>query len=197
MFSRFKAAAVERLSVVAEASQAMAAIARVSELPVLLLLLLLPSVANGLPAYSIPELENRMYASLAGSPCVRWLSLTGEFGCGNPRRTLVGAPIRRVEDQLNAPAAVLVPASAFRAFLDRVGDDENVVGVLVENGTGSPGFEVSDDVTFPQTEFAPYENRSWIWNTAGSGILQRRFNLPVFLLSPVSGASVFSKVCCA
>jgi nicastrin len=176
----------------------MAAIARVSELPLLLLLLLslllAPLLAHGRSASSVPELEKRMYASLAGSPCVRWLNLTGELGCGNPSRTLVGAPIRRVEDKLDSPGAVLVSARAFREFVDRVRDDENVVGVLVENGTSSPEFQVSDDVTFPQAEFAPYENRSWIWNSAGSGIMQRRFNFPVFLLSPVSGVNIFLKV---
>jgi len=97
-----------------------------------------------------------------------------------------------VEDKLDSPASVLVPAGAFREFLNRVGDDKNVVGVLVANGS-SEGFESgeSDDVQFPQAEFAPYENRSWIWNTVGSGMMQRRFNFPVFLLSPVSDAPVF------
>ena len=175
----------------------MATIARVSELPLLLLsLLLLPFLVHGRSASSVPELENRIYASLVGSPCVRWLNLTGELGCGNPGRTLAGAPIRRVKDKLDAPAVVLVPASEFREFLDRVGDDKNVTGVLVENETGSPGFEVSDDVTFPQAEFAPYQDRSWIWNSVGSGILQRRFNFPVFLLSAVSGVNICSEIAC-
>lgn len=170
----------------------MAAIARVSELSfrLLILPLLLPFLAHA-RSNSVPELENRMYASLAGSPCVRWLNLTGELGCGNPCRTLVNAPIRRLEDKLDSPAAVLVPAGAFREFMNRVGDDKNVVGVLVGNGSKSSQLGESDDIPFPQAEFAPYENRSWIWNSVGSGMMQRRFNFPVFLLSPVSDAPVF------
>lgn len=164
---------------------AMAAIARVLELS-FLLLLLLPFLAHA-RSNSVPELENRMYATLAGSPCVRWLNLTAELGCGNPWRTLVNAPIRRAEDTLDSPAAVLVPAGkAFREFVNRVGEDKNVVGVLVGNGSRGELGE-SDDVQFPQAQFAPYENRSWIWNSVGSGMMQRRFNFPVFLLSPVSG----------
>lgn len=165
----------------------MAAIARVSELPLCLLLLclLLPSLAHA-RVNSVPELENRMYATLQGSPCVRWLNLTGELGCGNPQRTLAKAPIQSADKPLDSPAAVLVPSEkAFRDFVNRFGENENVIGVLVENGS-RVGTGDSDDVQFPQSQFAPYENRAWIWNSAGSGLMQRRFNFPVFLLSPES-----------
>ncbi|XP_024365272.1 nicastrin isoform X1 [Physcomitrium patens] len=159
----------------------MAAIARAWGL--LLLLLLLPWLAHGSSIKSVPELESRMYASLAGFPCVRWLNLTGELGCANPGHGAVSAPILRMGDALDSPATVLVPAESFEEFVDRFGDDKNVVGVLVENGSQAPGFGASDDARFPQAEFAPYENQSWVWNPFGSGMMHRRLNFPVFFLS--------------
>lgn len=148
------------------------------------------------PMRSVPDLENAMYQSLQGYPCVRLLNVTGELGCANPGRTKAIAPIQRFQDansvQLSAPRTVLLPSSALVGFLKRLEEadgsssslEQQVAGLLIEYDNLSfpevAGF--SADSIFPQAEFAPYDTKSYQWNPTGSGIMYRRLNFPVFLL---------------
>ena len=154
------------------------------------------TVASEESVRSVPNFENLMYQTLLGNACVRRLNLTGEVGCANPARGRVVAPIRRFDTakavQVAVPTTVLIPSSALLDFVDRVEADlqlaEQVVGLLIEADMGgsstlTSGF--SADSKFPQAEFAPYESKSYLWNPTGSGIMQLRFNFPVFLLSEV------------
>ncbi len=152
------------------------------------------------PMRSVPDLENAMYQSLQGYPCVRLLNVTGELGCANPGRTKAIAPIQRFQDansvQLSAPRTVLLPSSALVGFLKRLEEadgsssslEQQVAGLLIEYDNLSfpevAGF--SADSIFPQAEFAPYDTKSYQWNPTGSGIMYRRLNFPVFLLHKVS-----------
>ncbi|XP_075510416.1 nicastrin isoform X2 [Primulina tabacum] len=143
---------------------------------------------------SVPDLEKCMYTQLDGYPCVRLLNISGEIGCSNPGRGKVVAPIVQFKnaDVLVRSTAILVSADEFESLLSRVSKDpnfsRNVAGVLVEASTqvqnGLKGN--SPDVKFPQAEFAPYKNNKFEWNPAGSGIMWKAFNFPVFLLSETS-----------
>ncbi|XP_073289088.1 nicastrin [Primulina huaijiensis] len=143
---------------------------------------------------SVPDLETSMYTQLDGYPCVRLLNISGEIGCSNPGRGKVVAPIVQFKnaDVLVRSTAILVSADEFESLLLRVSKDpnfsRNVAGVLVEASTqvqnGLKGN--SPDVKFPQAEFAPYKNNKFEWNPAGSGIMWKAFNFPVFLLSETS-----------
>eukprot|EP00249_Psilotum_nudum_P017145 c26181_g1_i1 orf=97-1434(+) len=147
---------------------------------------------------SVPDLENAMYHLLDGTPCVRVLNLTGEIGCANPGRAKVVAPIVGFSDlsmDLNHPSAILLPPFLLMGFLTRTLNEplfaKNVAGLLVEYSPdygditrGPPGF--SDDEKFPQSAFAMYQNKSYVWNPFGTGIMWNRYNFPVFLLSEES-----------
>ncbi|KAL7094348.1 hypothetical protein ACP275_11G097700 [Erythranthe tilingii] len=143
---------------------------------------------------SVPDLEKSMYTEVEGFPCVRLLNLSGEIGCSNPGRGNVVAPIVRFKNakELTGPATILVSIDEFESLLSRVSKDsefaEKVVGILVESGSqvqnGLSGF--SPDVKFPQAAFAPYQSNNFEWNPAGSGIMWKPYNFPVFLLSQTS-----------
>ncbi|CAM6114885.1 unnamed protein product [Calypogeia fissa] len=147
-----------------------------------------------------------MYPNINGAPCVRLLHLNGEIGCEHPGRGKVQAPVQRSINStiaLKMEKAVVRPRLALHQFLERTVSDpwlaEQATAVLVEftndtslfnsgmNGRTCGGF--SPDTAFPQLEFAPYEP-NYSWNPAGSGILKRRFNFPVFIFSEESTASV-------
>ncbi|KAK6127422.1 hypothetical protein DH2020_038843 [Rehmannia glutinosa] len=140
---------------------------------------------------SVPDLEKSMYTQIDGFPCVRLLNLSGEIGCSNPGRGNVVAPIVRFKNanELVGPAAILVSLDEFESLLSRVSNDPDfarkVAGILVESTTqvqnGIKGF--SPDVKFPQAGFAPYRSNNFEWNPAGSGIMWKAYNFPVFLLS--------------
>lgn len=143
---------------------------------------------------SVPELEIAMYKPANGNACVRLLTLSGEIGCGNPGRDKVVAPIVRLasaNDFLDQKAAVLLPFSELSTFLNRTLNEpaftKKVAGLLVESETASVVDDVStgisDDGRFPEAFFAPYANQSYVWNPPGSGIINQRYNFPVFLLS--------------
>ncbi|KAF9625241.1 hypothetical protein IFM89_020827, partial [Coptis chinensis] len=140
---------------------------------------------------SVPDLENSMYLTLAGYPCVRLLNLTGEIGCANPGREKVVAPVVRLKDvdKLTSPSAVLVSQDEMEDFFSSVLNDHHfakkVAGVLVESGTEVPTAErgFSPVEKFPQVKFAPYKNVDYIWNPAGSNIMWNKYDFPVFLLS--------------
>ncbi|CAJ1867672.1 unnamed protein product [Sphenostylis stenocarpa] len=122
---------------------------------------------------SVPDLQNTMYASIDGYPCVRLLNLSGNIGCSNPGRDKVVAPIVRFEnvDKIAEPSAILVSLDEFLTLFTRISDDSifasKVSGVLVEPRTDLQnklnGF--SPDQKFPQAQFAPYHNTSHEWNT--------------------------------
>uniref|UniRef100_A0A0C9RQH0 Nicastrin n=1 Tax=Wollemia nobilis TaxID=56998 RepID=A0A0C9RQH0_9CONI len=146
---------------------------------------------------SVPELEKAMYIPINGTPCVRLLNLSGEIGCANPGRVKVTAPLRRLEnvrEQLDHPSAVLLPLREFSNFLNRIVNEprlaQYVVGLLVEYESNieyeAAGF--SPDKTFPLADFAPYKNKTYIWNPVGSGILHHNYNFPIFILSQESTA---------
>lgn len=146
---------------------------------------------------SVPELERAMYITVDGTPCVRLLNLSGEIGCANPGRVKVTAPIKRLEnaeEHLDQPLALLLPAHEMEAVFNRIlnepGFAQQVAGLFIEYGIGNQnhasGF--SPDKTFPQAEFAPYENKTYLWNPVGGGILQHSYNFPVFMLSQDSTA---------
>ncbi|RWR95970.1 nicastrin isoform X1 [Cinnamomum micranthum f. kanehirae] len=141
---------------------------------------------------SVPDLENAMYLSVEGYPCVRLLNLSGEIGCANPGRGKVVAPIVRFKsanDKLALSSAFLVSSDEMKSFFVRVSNDVNfaqkVAGVLVEFRpefqNKSSGFSPVEN--FPQAEFAPYKEADYDWNPAGSGIMWNRYDFPVFLLS--------------
>ncbi|KAJ6800744.1 nicastrin [Iris pallida] len=68
---------------------------------------------------------------------------------------------------------------------------QNVAGVLVESiGSQNMTSGFSPVEKFPQAKFAPYQNLSYVWNPAGSGIMWHRYNFPVFLLSAESTSFV-------
>lgn len=146
---------------------------------------------------SFPELERAMYITVDGTPCVRLLNLSGEIGCANPGRVKVTAPIRRLEnagEHLDQPVALLLPLhemeTVFKRILNEPGFAQQVAGLFIEYGFGNQthasGF--SPDKTFPQAEFAPYKNKTYLWNPIGAGILQHSYNFPVFMLSQESTA---------
>lgn len=145
---------------------------------------------------SVPELESAMYKPVDGSACVRLLTLSGEIGCGNPDRDKVLAPILRLEsanDALDKKSSVLLPFSELTAFLNRTLNEPSLItkvaGVLVESASASDDYissGLSDDERFPEALFAPYSNKSYAWNPPGSGIVNKRFNFPVYLLSDSS-----------
>lgn len=140
---------------------------------------------------SVPDLQNTMYASIDGYPCVRLMNLSGTIGCSNPGRDKVVAPIVRFEnvDIIAEPSAVLVSLDEFPTLFTRISDDSSfaskVGGVLVEPSTDFQkklkGF--SPDQKFPQAQFALYHNTSYEWNPIGSGIMWKSYNFPVFLLT--------------
>ncbi|XP_042484408.1 nicastrin [Macadamia integrifolia] len=136
---------------------------------------------------SVPDLELSMYLNMDGYPCVRLLNLSGEIGCANPGREKVVAPIIRFknETELADLSAVLVSIDDMQNFFARVSNDlnfaEKVGGVLVESGAEIQGFSPVEN--FPQAKFAPYTNLNYEWNPVGSGIMLKRYNFPVFLLS--------------
>ncbi|KAL3698397.1 hypothetical protein R1sor_012473 [Riccia sorocarpa] len=146
---------------------------------------------------SVPEIENSMYQSVDGTACVRLLSLQGEVGCAGPNRKPVHAPIRYLSDdsfRLSTKTTVVMPVPALHLFLNRTVNDpslaKHVAGILVESGEQNASTGFSPDAKFPQAAFAPYKEAQYIWNPPGSGVLQQRFNFPVFLLTPESTASV-------
>lgn len=163
----------------------------------LLLLLFLQTSCAIAHTNSVAELEKRMYTAVDANACVRLLNLTGQLGCGNPRRSLVVAPILRFDTAssvtLDAPTSVLIPASELQSFLERLGDTpsllEQVAGVIVELGGSGEflGLGFSADSKFPQSDFAPYDRKDYEWNPAGSGIMQLSLDFPVFLLSSQVG----------
>ncbi|KAK7379220.1 hypothetical protein VNO80_04675 [Phaseolus coccineus] len=140
---------------------------------------------------SVPDLQNTMYASIEGYPCVRLLNLSGNIGCSNPGRDKVVAPIVRFEnvDKIAEPSAILVSLEEFPILFTRISDDSRfaskVSGVLVEPTTDLQnklnGF--SPDQKFPQGQFAPYHNTGYEWNPIGSGIMWKSYSFPVFLLT--------------
>ncbi|CAM8998975.1 unnamed protein product [Rhodiola kirilowii] len=144
---------------------------------------------------SVPDLERSMYASVDGNPCVRLLNLTGEIGCANPGRHKVTAPITRFESShdlvLTRPSAVLVKLSEFNSLVAKMESDmsfsRNVAGVLVEAGGVNSSIGFSPDEKFPLAEFAAYKSGlRYEWNPAGSGLMWRAFDFPVFLVSESS-----------
>ncbi|CAA0814554.1 Nicastrin [Striga hermonthica] len=147
---------------------------------------------------SVPDLEKSMYTQIDGFPCVRLLNLSGEIGCSNPGRGNVVAPVVRFKNakELTEPASVLVSPDEFESLLSRLLSDSNfarnVAGILVESGThvqnSLKGF--SPDAKFPQAEFAPYRNNNFEWNPAGSGIMWKAYNFPIFLLSQNSTSTL-------
>ncbi|KAF5191239.1 Nicastrin [Thalictrum thalictroides] len=140
---------------------------------------------------SVPDLENAMYLTVNGYPCVRLLNLSGEIGCANPGREKVVAPVVRLKDvnKFARPAAVLVSQGELQNFFIRVLNDHDfrskVAGVLVESksdvSTVERGFSPVEK--FPQAKFAPYKNNNYEWNPTGSNIMWNKYNFPVFLLS--------------
>lgn len=152
------------------------------------------SASKELAFASVPDLEKSMYTVLDGYPCVRLLNLSGEIGCANPSLDKVVAPIVRFKKgmELIRSSSVLVPLPDFDSLLSRVSSDSefarNVAGILVESGarnqTQLKGS--SPDTKFPQAEFAPYQNNKFEWNPAGSGIMWKPYDFPVFLLSESS-----------
>ncbi|KAK6154117.1 hypothetical protein DH2020_013756 [Rehmannia glutinosa] len=144
---------------------------------------------------SVPDLEKSMYTQIDGFPCVRLLNLSGEIGCSNPGRGNVVAPIVRFKNanEFVGPAAILVSLDEFESLLSRhawPNFARKVAGILVESTTqvqnGIKGF--SPDVKFPQAGFAPYRSNNFEWNPAGSGIMWKAYNFPVFLLSKNSSS---------
>lgn len=143
---------------------------------------------------SVPELERAMYQPVEGTACVRLLTVSGEIGCGNPYRAKVVAPIVKIlnaSEDLENKAAVLLPFSELSSFLKRTLSEsvfaQKVAGLLVESVPDLDNtralWGVSDDEKFPQAEFAPYTDTSYVWNPPGSGIIEQHYNFPVYLLS--------------
>ncbi|KAL2608334.1 hypothetical protein R1flu_026907 [Riccia fluitans] len=166
-----------------------------SRLIVLLVLAICSGVCFGLK--SVPEIENSMYQMVDGTACVRLLSIQGEVGCAGPSRKAVHAPLWYLSDaslRLSRKTTIVMPLPALHDFLNRIVNEpslaKHVAGVLVESDVGEQNATIfSPDAKFPQAEFAPYKAQ-YIWNPPGSGVLQQRFNFPVFLLTPESTASV-------
>lgn len=140
---------------------------------------------------SVPDLEKAMYFNARGYPCVRLLNLSGEIGCSNPGQEKIVAPIfRQVNiDKLSVHSfAVLIPLEELENLLLRVSSDsklaQKIAGVLVEaTGLENRSLGFSPDEKFPLAEFAPYQTRNFEWNPRGSGIMWKRYNFPIFLLS--------------
>lgn len=140
---------------------------------------------------SVPDLQKSMYTVVNGDPCVRLLNLSGTIGCSNPGRDKVVAPIVRFEnvDDVTEPSAILVSLDEFPTLFARISSDSSfaskVGGVLVESRTDSQDKlkEFSPEQKFPQAGFAPYHNISYEWNPAGSDIMWKSYNFPVFLLT--------------
>ncbi|XP_024025905.1 nicastrin [Morus notabilis] len=147
---------------------------------------------------SVPDLQNSMYKVVDGYPCVRLVNSSGEIGCSNPGREKVVAPIIRFKDAntLSRSSTILLSFDEVESFFARIADDStfarNVGGVLVESGAEFQdklrGFSPAHK--FPQAEFAPYKSTNYEWNPIGSGIMWRRYNFPVFLLSKNSAVTI-------
>ncbi|XP_024531033.1 nicastrin [Selaginella moellendorffii] len=143
---------------------------------------------------SVPDLERAMYRVIQGSPCVRLLSMQGESGCANPGRDKIVAPLQRLtklEFKTKGAVAVLLPYSLFHSFLDKTLHDPSfaaqVAGALVEFAdNANRSVNSNPDSKFPLAEFAPYSNKTYQWNPLGTDVLQKRYNFPVYLLSPES-----------
>ncbi|KAL5721918.1 hypothetical protein ACHQM5_005503 [Ranunculus cassubicifolius] len=150
---------------------------------------------------SVPDLEQSMYLTVDGFPCVRLLNLSGEIGCANPGRENVVAPVVKLKDvdKVTGPSAVLVTQEEMQDFFIRVLNDKsfakNIAGVLVESKTKismeEGGFSPVEK--FPQAQFASYKNVSYEWNPTGSNIMLNKYNFPVILVSQDS-TSVLQKM---
>ncbi|KAL8200261.1 hypothetical protein R6Q57_011600 [Mikania cordata] len=157
-----------------------------------------PSVSGQVTFKSVPDLEKSMYKVIDGYPCVRLLNLSGEIGCANRGLDKVVAPIIKFKNgiELVQSSSLLVASYDFESFLSRVSSDSNfarnVAGVLVESGLKNQTHLIgsSPDKKFPQAEFSPYQNSKFEWNPAGSGIMWRLYDFPVFLLSENSTQSL-------
>ncbi|RZC70238.1 hypothetical protein C5167_033377 [Papaver somniferum] len=111
---------------------------------------------------SVPDLEQSMYLTVNGYPCVRLLNLSGEIGCASHETSL------RLSELLS----------------NDTGLARKVAGVLVESSTKlqneSKGFSPVEK--FPQAEFSPYQKLNYEWNPLGSSIMWSSYNFPIFLL---------------
>ncbi|KAJ0981249.1 hypothetical protein J5N97_009504 [Dioscorea zingiberensis] len=146
---------------------------------------------------SVPDLEKAMYLTVEGYPCVRLLNLSGEIGCSNPGTEKVVAPIVQLgnaHDQLDHFSTVLISIDEMQSFFLRVSSDSNfarkIAGVLVEPSYLNKSIGFSPVEKFPQAEFAPYQKPNYVWNPTGSGIMQKGYDFPVFLLSEKSTLTV-------
>ncbi|KAI3979347.1 hypothetical protein MKX01_036391 [Papaver californicum] len=139
---------------------------------------------------AVPDLEQSMYLTVNGYPCVRLLNLSGEIGCANPGREKVVAPVLRYKniEHIDQSSSVLIQLDDMMDLMRRLSNDtglaRKVAGVLVESSTKlqneAKGFSPVEK--FPQAEFSPYQKLSYEWNPRGSSIMWNSYNFPVFLL---------------
>ncbi|KAI3909499.1 hypothetical protein MKW92_043938 [Papaver armeniacum] len=139
---------------------------------------------------SVPDLEQSMYLTVNGYPCVRLLNLSGEIGCANPGREKVVAPVLRYKniEHIDQSSSILIQLDDMVDLMRRLSNDtglaRKVAGVLVESSTKlqneSKGFSPVEK--FPQAEFSPYQELNYEWNPLGSSIMWNSYNFPIFLL---------------
>lgn len=139
---------------------------------------------------SVPDLEQSMYLTVNGYPCVRLLNLSGEIGCANPGREKVVAPVLRYKniEHIDQSSSILIQLDDMVDLMRRLSNDtglaRKVAGVLVESSTKlqneSKGFSPVEK--FPQAEFSPYQKLNYEWNPLGSSIMWSSYNFPIFLL---------------
>ncbi|XP_026402891.1 nicastrin-like [Papaver somniferum] len=139
---------------------------------------------------SVPDLEQSMYLTVNGYPCVRLLNLSGEIGCANPGHEKVVAPVLRYKniEHIDQSSSILIQLDDMVDLMRRLSNDtglaRKVAGVLVESSTKlqneSKGFSPVEK--FPQAEFSPYQKLNYEWNPLGSSIMWSSYNFPIFLL---------------
>ncbi|XP_026407913.1 nicastrin-like [Papaver somniferum] len=145
---------------------------------------------------SVPDLEQSMYLTVNGYPCVRLLNLSGEIGCANPGREKVVAPVLRYKniEHIDQSSSILIQLDDMMDLMRRLSNDtglaRKVAGVLVESSTKlqneSKGFSPVEK--FSQAEFSPYQKLNYEWNPLGSSIMWNSYNFPIFLLDEDSTA---------
>ncbi|KAK3263540.1 hypothetical protein CYMTET_27660, partial [Cymbomonas tetramitiformis] len=132
---------------------------------------------------NVPDLEDHMIQDLDGHPCVRLLNLSGPIGCATDK--VVRGDVARVHSlsqSWEADRVALLSPDLLAGFLTKVLDEGLVVAGVIVEPTSSVPFSFSPADPFPQSQFAPYSDTEYRWNTNGSGFNMQNFDFPIVIL---------------
>lgn len=138
-------------------------------------------------ADSIPDertIEQTIYHSFLGNPCVTLSDRTAALGCRTPNGGVSGR-LQRVASAADVPRAIatasalpggnvalLVAPEALSADLwHSVEATAGVVGVLVEEGPGRPANGFSPADPYPNRQYGLHPTSEHVWNPTGAALL--------------------------